>query len=163
MKANQPSSPPTLYGRAKTKCRRAFTLIEVMAATGVLSMALSSAVIVIQAGLSNLDTARTSTAASQMIQSEMERIRLLNWTNISALPAEEVLDISEFHTAGTIAGDRLEIVRRVSDVAGYASEMKEIDITATWTAISGRELSRVFRMRYARNGLFDYYYNHAQN
>lgn len=157
-------SPTSTRSRGlRRRWQRAFTLIEVVAATGVMSMALSSAIIVIQSGFSNLDLARTSTAASQAIQSEMERLRLMNWTGISELPASETLDLSEIHSARTLSGDRITVVREVSDVAGFGSpaEIKEITVTASWTSFSGTAHSRVFRMRYARNGLFDYYYNHA--
>lgn len=140
----------------------AFTLLEVMMATGVLSMALSSAIIALQCGFRSLDTARISTAASQMMQSEMERIRLLNWEAVCALPAEEEVDLSTMHSTATIEGDRVTVIRRVQPVAGFNGDMKEITVTATWTAIDGHPAIRVFRMRYARNGLFDYYYNYAQ-
>ncbi len=144
------------------KGRRAFTVLEVLMASSVLSMALSSAVIVLQSGFRSLDTARLSTAASQMIQSEMERIRLLNWDSVSALPSSEVVDMSSIHSAETIEGDRITLTRTVSNVPGFGNEIKEISVTANWSAIDGHPVTRVFRMRYARNGLFDYYYNHAQ-
>lgn len=131
-------------------------------AASVLSMALSSAIIVIQNGFRNLDTARLGTTASQMIQSEMERIRLLNWESVEALPASEEIDPASFFTTSTIETDRITVIRSVSDVPSFGGEMKEIIVTATWTTINGHPATRLFRMRYARNGLFDYYYNHAQ-
>lgn len=151
-------SPPT-GGRG----RRAFTLIEVMVAAAVLAVALSSAIIVIQSGFRNLDIARTSTAASQIIQSEMERLRLLNWAAISALPASAQVDIPSSHSSSVVAGGRVSIVRTVSTVSGRNGEMKAITLTATWTGTSGHTHTRIFKMRYAKNGLFDYYYNSAQS
>lgn len=133
-----------------------------MMATTVLAMGLSSAVIVLQGGFRNLDTARISTAASQMIQSEMERIRLLNWESVCALPASAELDLSAIHSTETINGDRVTLVRTVEDVTGFGGEIKEITVTASWISIDGHPNERIFRMRYARNGLFDYYYNYAQ-
>ncbi|WP_225919387.1 type IV pilus modification PilV family protein [Actomonas aquatica] len=149
-------------GDPKATRRGGFTLLEVLMAASVLSMALSSAIIVIQNGFRNLDTARLGTTASQMIQSEMERIRLLNWESVEALPASEEIDPASFFTTSTIETDRITVIRSVSDVPSFGGEMKEIIVTATWTTINGHPATRLFRMRYARNGLFDYYYNHAQ-
>ena len=132
-------------------------------ATAVMAMALSTTVVALQCGFNHLDTARTSTAASQMIQSEMERLRLMNWAGITALPAQEEVNVTSVHSSASIAGGRLTIYRNVSDAAGRGSNMKEISLTAQWTSIDGQVHSRIFHMRYARNGLFDYYYNHAQS
>ncbi len=139
--------------------------MEVIAAVAVLSLALSSAIMVLKSALSNLETARASDSAVQIIQSEIERLRLMNWASISALPASETLDVSAVHSALTIEGNRFTVTRTVADVSGHGSpsEMKQITVTATWNSSDGKAHERRFQMRYARNGLFDYYYNSAQS
>ncbi|WP_221030618.1 type IV pilus modification PilV family protein [Actomonas aquatica] len=161
------SAASTLGGRPKTRPQgnTAFTLVEVMVAASVLTLALASAIIVLQAGFRNLDTARTATAAGQAMQSEMERIRLLNWSQLNALPASAEINIPATYTSNSIEADRLTITRTVQDVPGFGSptQMKAIVLIATWTSIDGQPHRRAFQLHYSRNGLFDYYYNAAQS
>lgn len=154
-----------LKARTRASFRRAFTLVEVMAAVGVLSLALSSTILVLKPALSNLESARMSDSAVQIVQSEIERLRLKNWASISALPASEVINISAIHSSIVTDANRFTITRTITDVAGRGtpSTMKQITLTATWTSRDGQSHQRRFLMRYAKDGLFDYYYNSAQS
>lgn len=126
-----------------------------MAAAMVMAFALGAAVIAIQAGMRDLEMARTSTAVAQVLQSEAERLRLMNWPEINALPASETVN-----PGAEVANARrggVQITRVVSNVAGFA-DMKEIVLRATWTGGGGGAHERVVRLRYAKGGLHDYYY-----
>ncbi|MBI2497609.1 MAG: prepilin-type N-terminal cleavage/methylation domain-containing protein [Opitutae bacterium] len=61
---------------------RSFTLVEVMVAATVMVFGIVSAVTVSQRGLQALDTARNLAVASQLMQNEMERVRLMSWTQL---------------------------------------------------------------------------------
>lgn len=137
--------------------RRAFTLIEVMAAVAVMALSLGASIIAIQMGMRNLELARVSTAASQVLQNEAERLRLLNWAAITALPATEDLTVPTAFDHESLFKGRVDFTRSVTDVTGF-SNMKEIVLRASWTAINGQAHERVFRMRYSKGGLHDYYY-----
>ncbi len=65
------TAPPGLRSRPA-----GFTLIEVMVAAIVLVLAITTAVTTLQRGFQALDTARQTTYASQVMQSELERLRL---------------------------------------------------------------------------------------
>lgn len=123
----------------------------------VLALALTSSIVCIQVGLRDLDLARTSTAVSQALQNEMERLRLEDWEGIAALPASETLDLRTTFSSVSALNDKIEFIRTVADVPGFA-EMKEITVTARWTSFDGQPHTRAYRMRYAKSGLFDYYY-----
>jgi prepilin-type N-terminal cleavage/methylation domain-containing protein len=138
--------------------KQGYTLIEVMMAAVVLALGLVSALICIQIGVRDLDVARTGTAVSQALQNEMERLRLEDWTEISALPATESLNLGLTFSSISVLNRKVTFVREVKDVTGFA-DMKEIAVTARWTSIDGRPHSRTYRMRYAKNGLYDYYYS----
>lgn len=140
--------------------RAGFSLIEVVAATAVLAFGLCTAVITLQIGFRDLDTAKTSTVVSQALQSEAERLRMLNWTSIVALPASETVDLTTSFTSEAVMGGRLTVTRTLADVTGY-DNMKEIVLRATWTAIDGKSHTRSLFMRYAKGGLYDYYYSAA--
>ena len=87
-----------------------FTLIEVCLATFVMIFGIATSLIVMQTGFKALDVARDSTLASQIMQSEIERIRLLPWNNTSTtavdsiceLPASETVALSTMFTANAM-------------------------------------------------------------
>ncbi len=145
--------------------RRGFTLIEVVMATFVMAVGISASIVSLQFGFKALDNARNTTLASQIIQSEMERVRLLNWTAVSALNERSQLDVSALFPADDVTADQIEsrfsAVRATADVADRAGEMKEITVTVTWKGIDGVIHTRTTSTRYAKDGLNDYYYRIA--
>jgi len=144
------------FGRGD-KGRSGFTLIEVALAATVLAFGLTMSIICIQIGLRDLDVARTSTAVSQVLQNEMERLRLEDWDGIAAMPPSGPLDLDATFLANSAMKGKIEFTRTVADVTGFA-DMKEIVLTANWRSIDGQVHSRSYRMRYGKGGLFDYYY-----
>ncbi len=145
-----------------------------MIATFVLLFGIVSAIFVIQAGFRALDTARNTTLAAQVLQSEMERIRLLPWStsvseigparpSISTLGNEEV-NLRDLFPAGPTTDNlvrRFTMTRAVSDAPGRDGEMKIITLTITWRGIDGIQHTRSSTTRYAKHGLYDYYYTRA--
>lgn len=138
-----------------------FTIIEVVVATFVMAFGIASAIIAMNAGFRSLDTARNTTLAAQIMQSEMERIRLLSWNQVDALPASATVDITSVFSHSAGLASRFNAVRDVTTVADRNNVMKEIRITVTWTGISGLTHSRSTATRYCSNGLYDYYYTLA--
>ena len=103
------------------------------------------------------------TLASQVLQSEMERIRLMDWGDLHALQGQQNVDLATVFTANTAITSRFTLVRTVSDVTAKVGEMKMIVLQATWTTTSGRSVSRSFTNYYTKNGLYDYYYTLARS
>ncbi len=132
--------------------RRAFTLLEVMLAGLVLALGLASSVIILVRGFQDLDTARRLTAATQVMENEMERLRLQGWDQIQGLQ-----DAGDRAVAAgrELAAARVTCTRDIRDVK---AGMKEIVLTATWPGLDGRAHSASLITRYGRNGLNDYYY-----
>jgi len=130
-------------------------------ATMVLALAILGSIAAIQVAARELDGARMATAAAQAMQNEVERIRLLSWTGVEALPASAAVTLGTDLTAQTAVRDRMTLTRDVAEVSGTGTpaKMKEIVLTARWLAVDGKTYERVFRMRYAKNGLYDYYYS----
>lgn len=148
------------------RARRAFTVAEVMVATFVMLFGISSALIVIQSGFRALDTARKTTLAAQIMQSEMERIRMLNWTQVGALPPSEGIDFDTIFPQSTeVEREVLAQIERtftatrvVADLPAYDNEIREITVTITWRGIDGVAHTRVSSTQYCKNGLYAYYY-----
>jgi Tfp pilus assembly protein PilV len=129
-----------------------FTLVEVMVASTVLVFGIVTAVTTSQRGLQALDTARNLTAASQIMQSEMERIRLLSWTQLQAL--QQSGNTAVTLVAGTDTG-RFACTREITD---NKTDMKQITLTANWRGYDGREHTARLITRYGKSGLNDYFY-----
>ena len=130
----------------------AFTLVEVMVASGVLVFGIISAITTSQRGLQALDAARNLTAASQIMQSEMERVRLLNWAQLQALQDSGNTAVTLAAGAGT---GRFACVREITDVK---TDMKQITLTASWRGYDGRDHTARLITRYGKSGLNDYFY-----
>jgi Tfp pilus assembly protein PilV len=131
---------------------RAFTIVEVMVASTVLIFGIVTAITTSQRGLQALDTARNLTAASQVMQSEMERIRLLNWSQLEALQQSGDTAVKTDATTGLA---RLTCTRAIDTMK---TDMKQITLTAVWRGYDGREHTARLITRYGKSGLNDYFY-----
>ncbi len=159
------SRSPGLLPRPRARARRGFTITEVLFASVVLIAGIASSIAVMQSGLRALDTARNTTLAAQIIQSEMERIRLLSWSGVNDLPASAPILVNEILPAdlSTLSelGSRFTITRTATDVAGKVGEMKEITVTVTWRGIDRMSHVRTSTTHYCKEGLYAYYYTKA--
>lgn len=133
-----------------------------MAAT-VMAFALSTSVLTIMGAFRSIDVARNMTLASQVLQSEMERIRLMDWSDIHALTGKQDVDLTTVFTSNADIAAKFALARTVSDVTSKSGEMKLILLECTWTNSSGRSLTRSFTTYYTKNGLYDYYYTVARS
>lgn len=132
----------------KPRPTAAYTLVEVLVAAGVVLLGLVSALGVLQRGLQSLDYARNLTAASQLMQSELEQLRLQSWAQL-----ERLQEGGETRLAPAGADGRFSCTRSIRTLR---PEMKEIVITATWRGADGREQQARLITRYGRHGLNDY-------
>jgi prepilin-type N-terminal cleavage/methylation domain-containing protein len=132
------------------RLRHGFTIAEVMVAATVLALGIAGVVTVSQSGLQALDTARNLSAASQLMQSEMERVRLMSWAQLQALQ-----DSGRTAVALEGAPGRYTCAREIRDVR---TGMKEITLVATWKGYDGRPHTARLITRYGRTGLNDYFY-----
>jgi type II secretory pathway pseudopilin PulG len=157
------ATPPTPLRRTR-RSLAGFTLAEVMMAAGVMAFAISGSIVVIQSGVKAVDNARNTTLASQIIQSEMERIRLLNWSDVNSLGASANLVLTTIFPPGTTTttmNARFTATRTCTDTAGKVGEMKDITITVSWVGVDGKTHRRTTTGNYCKNGLYDYYYTLA--
>jgi len=124
-----------------------------MTAMTVLILVLVSCIGATSIGFRLLEDARLNTLASQVLQSEMENLRLKNWTQFGALPAsapftpETTLDSGSFK--------KFSCVRSITDVR---TDMKQVKLTLTWKSMDGRPHTRSYLTYVARDGINDYYY-----
>lgn len=151
-----------------------FTIAEVVMSAAVMAFAISGSIVVLQSGFKSIDNARNTTLASQIIQSEMERIRLLPWLlpsgttdiekAVSTLPASAGIALTTIFPPGTTTNtmnSRFTATRTCTNTAGKVGEMKDITITVTWTGLDGQTHTRSTTSNYCKDGLYDYYYTLA--
>ena len=147
---------------------RAFTIVEVMIAASVMVLAISSSLIVLQHGLRAIDTARYTTLAGQVLQSQMEKLRLLTWTQINSATGPVAYttftpDVVATATAQlqrfTVAGVPQRCAQAITDASELPGGfMKKITLTATWSGSDGRPHTLSYITYYAKNGMSDFFY-----
>jgi len=137
-----------------------------MMASIVMAFAITTSITTLQRGFLALDTARHTTAAGQIMQSELERMRLKDWATVNAYAAGpttltlvtttgELTHTTAFVPDTTLAR-RFTLTRSAEDVH---TDMKKITFTIAWRSTDGRTLSRAYSAYYGKNGLYDFYYN----
>lgn len=113
---------------------------------------ISGALVTLQRSLSSIAQARRLDAASQVMQTELERLRLLNWDQLEAL-ASSGMNTVEVPSGGAFT--RFTCERRIRELR---EGMKEITLSASWGGLDGRAHTANLVTRYSRSGLNDYFY-----
>lgn len=132
---------------------RAFTLVEVMIASAVLVLGITTAIVTLQRGFQAVDRARHVTYASQVMQSELERLRLKSWAQLQALQ-----DANDTSVAVTTVAGLSATFRCTRSIRDLKTEMKEITLVSEWSGYDGRPHSLRYVTRYSKTGLYDYFY-----
>jgi Tfp pilus assembly protein PilV len=160
MQTAQRPFPPRAGLRRCLQGRAAFTLVEVMIAFTILIAGICGGLASLQSGLKTIDSARCSTLSAQIMQSQIERLRLLNWTDLSgqvgtdvAVPVSELVPAS----ASALAG-RFTLTQTIQPDLSRAG-IVDIRLNVTWTNLGNLTQTRSFVTRYAKNGLYDYYFS----
>lgn len=130
-------------------------------ATFVMALGIATSIIAMQAGFKHLDLARGTTLASQILQSEMERIRLMSWTGVTSMPATETFDGATYFSSSAKITGKYSVTRTVTADGARPTEARNIGISVTWKGYDGRPHARSFSSTYVKNGLYDYYYTIA--
>lgn len=156
-------APLSSTGRApRRSADSGFTILEVAMSAFVMAFGIATSIVAMQTGFQSIDLARGTTMASQLMQSEMERVRMLSWTAITALPEKEQVDLSVYFTTNPEIISKYQVVRVVEIEAARPDDVREITIYVIWNGYDGRRHQRSFTSKYAKNGLYDYYYTLAR-
>lgn len=148
--------------RTERRARRGFTIAEVMVAAIVMAFAITTSITTMQRAFLALDTSRNLTLAGQIMVSEMERTRMLSWSDISAMdlsPTVTTLTLDSAFTSNAQIGSRFTLTRTVTLPDSSNPNIRQITLTITWRGYDGRQHSRSYTTQYARYGIHDYLYN----
>jgi prepilin-type N-terminal cleavage/methylation domain-containing protein len=130
--------------------RTGFTLLEVMVSAAILALGIAGVVTVSQQGLLALDTSRHLSAASSVMQSEMERLRLMSWAQLQIVQDAGNQEVPVDENQG-----RYTCLREIKNVK---PGMKEITLVSTWKGMDGQTHTARLVTRYGKTGLNDYFY-----
>jgi hypothetical protein len=167
---------PTLLHDQKPKNSRGFTIMEVALAATVLALTLVGMIGVIESGSQMLDLSRKQTIAGQILHGEMDQMRQLGWSTVSAYPAGPI-------TLSTVSGDPnydpllvefsqqlggtfpYTVTRSVSCVEPIQPNqlpftpypnpplLLQVTFSVSWTGLTGRQYSRNSTTFTSQNGL----------
>jgi prepilin-type N-terminal cleavage/methylation domain-containing protein len=147
--AESPPSPALRAGR-----RRGFTIAEVMMAAAVMALAITTSITTMQRAFLAIDVARGTSYAAQIMQSELEKMRLQNWTTVSAYSSSATtVTIDSSFTSNSYIGNRYTLSRTATTVH---TGMIKITLTISWRTYDARLLTRSYVTYYGKNGLYDY-------
>lgn len=127
----------------------------------VLLLVFLSSVGALNIGFKMLEEARASTLASQILQSEIENLRLRNWTQIKDLAADPTLREFTVELDTTLTGfPKFACTRDFYTVTVDGSDdlLKQAVVSVAWTTNDGRSRTRRYMTYLAKDGINDYYY-----
>lgn len=150
--------------KRRRRSNSAFTIAEVVVASFVMALGITTSIITLQSGYKAIDTARGNTLASQILQSEIERIRLMSWatvTDATNMMGEKTVDLSTVFSSNAELARKFTLKRTVTNDSSRVGEVVDIYLQVTWNTSEGRSHQRSFQTKYVKNGLYDYYYTLA--
>jgi len=129
-----------------------FTLMEVGVAVTVLTTVFVGGFGSLLMGYNLIESSRDQTRASQILQSEFEEIRTMNWADLDALPATDTYAPStDFVDA---FGNKYSITRAVTN---KHVDQKQISVVVTWTE-GAKTKTLEYITWYTEDGFSDYYF-----
>jgi hypothetical protein len=133
-----------------------FTIAEVALAAAIMALGIATSITVMQRGFTMLDSARNITTAGEIITSQLEQVRMLDWATVAAYPADEAVSLDSVFTGSASVGNRFRLTRTVTSLS---AAMLQITFTIAWNSYDGRRQTRSMTTYYARFGIHDYIYN----
>jgi prepilin-type N-terminal cleavage/methylation domain-containing protein len=136
-----------------------FTLVEVLVSMAIMAMVFSAAFGSYFLGMRIVEDAREELRASQIIQSEMEALRSLNWTDLEALPSVAPLQPTGY-LINQFSKQYLSY-RQVSNISGSDGTQKRVIVYVYWKNSRGVYTFQIANTIFTKGGLNDYYYRKA--
>lgn len=154
---------PSRWSRGSRESDRGFTLVEVGIAALVMALAIATSLTTLQYSYKLIDDARYTTLAGQILQSQMEKLRLLTWDQLTD-PTNGPIGHPTFTPDISLAASAelshfTSCTQTITDAPSpYTGSMMDITLTATWTGTDGRPHNLSYLTRYAKNGISDFFY-----
>jgi type II secretory pathway pseudopilin PulG len=131
----------------------AFTLVEVIMSSAIFGLIFASVATALAQGYTIIENARDNAHINQILQSEVENVRSMNWDDLNAMPDWE--RIQQQAGFATSISDRFVCERFINE---RRVGQKEIILTITWTDRRQTNHFRKFVTYYTKEGMYDYQY-----
>ncbi|HUJ45223.1 MAG TPA: prepilin-type N-terminal cleavage/methylation domain-containing protein [Opitutaceae bacterium] len=146
--------------RTAQRLHSGFTLIEVALASTILLVGFVGMIEALAVGSEMLDTARKQTIAAQIMEAEIEYLRLQSWPTIQGLTsksADFLTNYPDFQQAtlsglASFAGTSFKFSRQLANPDPH-SDVRQVTMTVSWTSITGKPHSRSSNVYICRYGL----------
>ena len=156
--------PGNSCSRAPAYGGRAFTLIEVVVAMLAIDTVFSGFFLCLSQGFATTEMARENLRATQILEDQMETIRLYTWSQINSNGFIPASFTAPFSPAGSQSSDSLVysgqiVITNAPMVESYASSCVLVTVTLNWTngpnnLTHQRKMSTIV----SQYGLHNYFY-----
>src|SRR6266540_6679053 len=141
---------------------QAFTLMEVMLAVVIVGVEFVSLYVAISQGFAVVQSARENLRATQIMQEQVEIIRVLDWEKITTTPSPWNFNANFYPAGGANQGLTYSGTIAVTDAPvpdAYTADMRLVVVSLTWTNGTTSRVSRNRELRtlVSRYGLHNYY------
>ncbi len=133
--------------------KKGFSLVELMVGSTALALVLAGSFSGLGQAMLIEENVHSSNFASQLLQSEMDEIHLMNWTEVSNLSGK-----GTFNPEKTFSSIPLRSPSYTRIVSSLGSSQKQIRLQVAWTDLRGKSHSQDYVTFYTKDGLFDYSY-----
>lgn len=136
--------------------------MEVALAATVLALTLVGMIQVVESGSEMLDLSRKQTIAAQMLQDEIDQLRLLTWNTVLSLPTSTTnisTDSTFTNFSAQIGGNfpftgtRTIVVLEPTPPSANPTLLVQVTYTITWTGVTGHTYTRSSTTYVGKNGL----------
>ena len=148
--------------RRRVSCDHAFTLVEVMVSLVVLVVVFAGFYLCLSEGFATVRVARESLRASELLQQQMETIRLYTWSQINSngfIPETFTVPLDASSTAATngpVYTGHITIANAPM-TESYSNDHRLVTVTLTWGS-GGTQRQRQMSTLVSQFGLHNYYY-----
>src|SRR4051812_47316227 len=134
-----------------------FTIAEVGIAAMVMLLCISSSLVTLGYGYKAIDNARYTTLAGQILQSQMEKLRMLTWAQLtdatSGPPTSGSFTADVSASTSGMLSQFTALTQTINNApAPFSATMKDITLSATWRGADGRSHTLTYTTRYGQNG-----------
>ncbi len=141
---------------------QAFTLMEVMLAVVIVGVEFVSLYVAISQGFAVVQSARENLRATQIMQEQVEIVRVLDWNKVTTTPSPWSFNASFYPASGTNPGVTYLGKITVTNApvpSAYSDDMRMVIVSLSWTNGANSRLmrNRELRTLVSRYGLHNYY------
>jgi prepilin-type N-terminal cleavage/methylation domain-containing protein len=140
-------------GKTYSNSKDGFTLVEVIISMTLMAMVFTAAFGTYFLGMRMVEDAREEIRASQIVQSELESMRSMSWTDLSALPS-----LAPIKPTGNLINQFSQNYIAYRQVESISATKKRVSVWVWWKNSRGVYSLQIFSTFFSEGGLNDYYY-----